>query len=253
MPFRSVLVLLLAAAACSSNPPVLPMGQPGNTVRTRGELEQQLRDHESSLASGQLSSAERERVTVEAQAIRSRLEFGDFRVGDRILFAVQGENLPDTLTVAPGGVVDLPPFGAIPVTGVLRSEIRDHLTREIGKYINNPVVRANALMRLSVLGAVGSPGFYSMPAETVLGEAIMVAGGPAGNANLEAVQIRRGTTIILERAPVFEAFRQGLTLDQLNLQAGDQVTVPERRGPLATLSIITGVLGSLSFLFWLLW
>jgi protein involved in polysaccharide export with SLBB domain len=253
MHYRNyLLVAMLAAAACSGSPPVLPVAQPGNTVRTRAELQQQLRDHESTLASGQLSADERQRVTMEVESIRSRLEYGDFRVGDRILFSVQGEeNLPDTLTVAPGQVVEMPLLGEISVAGVLRSEIRSHLTDEVSRFIRDPVVRANGLMRVSILGAVGNPGFYSMPAETVLGEAIMVAGGPAGNANLEAVQIRRGATVLMEDDLVFESFRQGLTLDQLNLQAGDQITVPDRRGTLATLSIVTGVVGSLSFLFWI--
>jgi protein involved in polysaccharide export with SLBB domain len=253
MHYRNyLLVAMLAAAACSGSPPVLPVAQPGNTVRTRAELQQQLRDHESTLASGQLSDDERQRVTMDVESIRSRLEYGDFRVGDRILFSVQGEeNLPDTLTVAPGQVVEMPLLGEISVAGVLRSEIRSHLTDEVSRFIRDPVVRANGLMRVSILGAVGNPGFYSMPAETVLGEAIMVAGGPAGNANLEAVQIRRGATVLMEDDLVFESFRQGLTLDQLNLQAGDQITVPDRRGTLATLSIVTGVVGSLSFLFWI--
>jgi hypothetical protein len=106
-----LVLLLLAAAACSSTPPVLPVAQPGATVRSRTELQQLLRDHESSLASGQLSGEEQQRVMADVQSIRSRLEFGDFRVGDRILFSVQGETLPDTLTVAPGQVVELPLLG----------------------------------------------------------------------------------------------------------------------------------------------
>ena len=252
MRYRNyLLVVMLAGAACSSNPPVLPVGQPGSTVRTRAELEQQLRELESSLASGGLSAEERQRVSVDAATVRERLEYGDFRLGDRILFSVQGEaDLPDTLIVAPGLIVEIPPLGEVSVQGVLRSEIRSHLTDEVSRFIREPVVRANGLMRVSVLGAVGNPGFFSMPAETVLGDAIMVAGGPGANANLEAVQIRRGATLLMEDEAVSEAFRQGMTLDQLNLQAGDQIQVPPRRGVLATLSIVTGVIGSLSFLLW---
>jgi len=243
--------VMLAGAACSSNPPVLPVVQPGSTVRTRAELDQQLRELESSLASGGLSAEERQRVSVEAATIRERLEYGDFRLGDRILFSVQGEaDMPDTLIVAPGLIVEIPPLGEVSVEGVLRSEIRSHLTDEVSRFIREPVVRANGLMRVSVLGAVGNPGFFSMPAETVLGDAIMVAGGPSGNANLEAVQVRRGPTLLMEDEAVSEAFRQGMTLDQLNLQAGDQIEVPQRRGVLRTLSIVTGVIGSLSFLVW---
>jgi hypothetical protein len=252
MRYRNyLLVVMLAGAACSSNPPVLPVVQPGSTVRTRAELDQQLRELESSLASGGLSAEERQRVSVEAATIRERLEYGDFRLGDRILFSVQGEaNMPDTLIVAPGLIVEIPPLGEVSVEGVLRSEIRSHLTDEVSRFIREPVVRANGLMRVSVLGAVGNPGFFSMPAETVLGDAIMVAGGPGANANLEAVQIRRGPTLLMEDEAVSEAFRQGMTLDQLNLQAGDQIEVPQRRGVLRTLSIVTGVIGSLSFLVW---
>ena len=252
MRYRNyLLVVMLAGAACSSNPPVLPVVQPGSTVRTRAELDQQLRELESSLASGGLSAEERQRVSVEAATIRERLEYGDFRLGDRILFSVQGEaDMPDTLIVAPGLIVEIPPLGEVSVEGVLRSEIRSHLTDEVSRFIREPVVRANGLMRVSVVGAVGNPGFFSMPAETVLGDAIMVAGGPSGNANLEAVQVRRGPTLLMEDEAVSEAFRQGMTLDQLNLQAGDQIEVPVRRGVLATLSIVTGVIGSLSFLVW---
>lgn len=242
---------MLGAVACSSNPPVIPTVRPGNTVRTRSELEQILRDHEAALASPSVPEIDKARIRSEADVIRGRLQDGDFRVGDRIVFAVEGEaNLPDTLTVAPGQIVELPVFGAIPVAGVLRSEIRAHLTEELGKFINDPVVQANGLMRVSVLGSVGDPGFFSMPAETVLGEAIMLAGGPSGNANLEAVRITRGPDLLMEDEAVAEALRQGLTLDQLSLQAGDQIEVPARRGFVATLSLVTGIVGSLSFVIW---
>jgi hypothetical protein len=245
------LLVMLAAAACSSNPPVIPIAQPGSLVRTRAELEQILRDHESALASPAYPETDKARMRVEADVIRSRLRDGDFRVGDRIFLSVQDEpDLPDTLIVAPGQTVELPLFGEISVAGVLRSEIRGHMTEALSAFINDPVVQANGLMRVSVLGSVGNPGFFSMPAETVLGDAIMAAGGPNANANLEAVQISRGSTLIMEDAFVFEAFRQGLTLDQLNLQAGDQIEVPPRRGFVAMLGIVTGVVGSLGFLLW---
>jgi hypothetical protein len=89
-----------------------------------------------------------------------------------------------------------------------------------------------------------------MPAETVLGQAIMVAGGPAGNANLEQVRIHRGLEQIMDGPTTQLALQQGLTLDQLNLQAGDQIEVPQRRGFLAVLGIVSGIAGTLSFLLW---
>jgi hypothetical protein len=252
MRYRNhLLVVMLAAAACSSNPQALPVFQPGNLIRSRTELEQLLADHEASLASPQYSESERSRIRAEADQIRSRLEYGDFNVGDRISLSVQGEEgVPDTVTVAPGQIIELPLFGEISVAGVLRSEIRAHLRDAFSRFITDPVVQASGLLRVSVLGSVGNPGFYTMPAETVLGQAIMVAGGPAGNANLDQVRIRRGPEQIMDGPTTRVALQQGLTLDQLNLQAGDQIDVPQRRGIMGILAIMSTVIGSLGFIVW---
>ena len=44
--------------------------------------------------------------------------------------------------------------------------------------------------------------------------------------------------------------RAGLTLDQLNLQAGDQIVVPERGGGImGSVGVIVGLAGTLSFVF----
>jgi len=131
--------------------------------------------------------------------------------------------------VQPGPSLVLPVFGEISLAGVLRSEIEDHLTRALSAFIRSPVVRANGLMRLSVQGQVGSPGFYVVPAEMLVTEALMVAGGPTASADLQGLRIERGTEQLVSGAELQDALRTGRTLDQLNLQAGDQVVLPERR------------------------
>ena len=251
-PHAFLSLLLAAATACSSgSPPNLPVATPtGDLVRTRAELEQRLADNERQLASSGGGVEEESRLAAEAEAIRERLQYGDFRVGDDILLRVEGEQLPDTVRVEPGQVIDLPVFGQIPVGGVLRSEIEEHLAQELSRFLREPQVRASGLVRVAVLGSVGDPGFYTMPAETVIGDAIMVAGGPSGNANVDQVRIRRGTEEIMGGGETRVALQRGLTLDQLNFQNGDQITVPERRGVLRLLGVVTGIVGSLSFLVW---
>lgn len=247
-----LLLLLAVGAACSGNPPVLPVASnTGDLVRTRTELEQRLEDYDRLLASSDLGQEERQRMTAEAAAIRQRLQYGDFRVGDRILLSVEGEEaLPDTVIVEPGQIIDLDVFGEVPVGGVLRSEIGEHLAVELSQFIREPDVRASGLVRLAILGSVGRPGFYTMPAETVLSDAIMAAGGPSQNANVDQVRIRRGPERIMDGEQTRLALQQGLTLDQLNIQGGDQVNVPQTRGVLRVLSIATGIIGSLSFIIW---
>ncbi len=124
-----------------------------------------------------------------------------------------------------------------------------HLAEALSHFIRDPVVRATPLMRLSVQGQVLRPGFYTMPAEMLVGEALMVAGGPTTSADIEGIHIDRGAQPVLEGDALQEAMRNGLTLDQLNLQAGDQIIVPQHSGGfLSTFGVIAGLAGSLTFL-----
>lgn len=250
-----ILFLCLAALVSSASAQVLPDSSPGNSVRTRTDLERLLEEYERALASPAYSDRVKQSIQDDAATIRGRLANGDFRVGDRVALYVQGEpTLPDTLQVEPGPIVVLPLFGEIPLQGVLRSEITAHLTAELSRYIRDPVVRANSLVRLSVQGSIGRPGFHWMPAEMLLSEALMAAGGPGAQADLDNIHIERGLVTLLEGQAVQEAIREGLTLDQLNLQAGDQIVVPQQSsggGFLSTLGLVTGIVGSLTGLIYL--
>ena len=81
-------------------------------------------------------------------------------------------------------------------------------------------------MRLSIQGAVGAPGFYTVSTDLLIEQALMRAGGPAGTANLGKLRIERGSEVIMEGGEVQQALIEGVTLDQLNLQAGDQIYLP---------------------------
>src|SRR5438093_9895859 len=87
-----------------------------------------------------------------------------FQPGDRILLRVEGDSaLSDTFTVVAGPALRLPDVGEICLAGVRRTDLEAHLTRELGRYIKEPVVQAHALIRVSVVGEVTRPGFYAVP------------------------------------------------------------------------------------------
>jgi protein involved in polysaccharide export with SLBB domain len=164
-----------------------------------------------------------------ASTLRARLREGDFRPGDRIRLVIDGNvTQDDTISVIAGSKVMLKDVGEIPLAGVLRSELQDHMSKQISRYIKDVRVRATPLVRLSVLGPVGKPGFFYMPSDIPLGDAVMRAGGPSGNADLNKSVIRRNTEELYDSRNTRTAMNEGLTLDQLSLRDGDSIEVGEK-------------------------
>jgi hypothetical protein len=197
---------------------------------TRTMLERLAVEAERAATDRKLDEEEREARAAEAAALRARLREGDFRAGDRVVVLVRGDSaLSDTFTVRAGQVLSLPGAGDVSLSGVLRAELQDHVRTGIGRYVRNPTVQTTALLRVAVLGEVSSPGYYSLPADALVSDAIMVAGGPTQRADLDRTRIRRGREEILRDKQTKTALAEGRTLDQLGLRAGDEILVGERR------------------------
>lgn len=156
---------------------------------------------------------------------------GGFQVGDRILLRVEGDSqftgqFTGTFAVGPGPALALPVIGAIPLIGVRRSEVEAYLGRELARYLRNPAVHAKALIRLSIMGEVEHPGFYSVPADAVFADALMQAGGPTRDAKPSGINIERDGKPLLQGDSLELAVAHGLTVDQMGLRDGDRFVVP---------------------------
>jgi hypothetical protein len=204
---------------------------------TRAELVASLAELEQYSASSGYSGRLRGEKRREADLIRMRLAEGDLQVGDQIDLSVMGAagsseaGLTALFPVISGRVLSLPGLPDIPLKGVLRSEAKDYLTAQIGKYIKDPQVRVRTMIRLSVLGSVAKPGFYQIAADMLASDAFMTAGGPAGGADPNKAFVRRGGEEIWPKEAFRAALQQGLTLDQLNLRAGDEMYLdPQKKG-----------------------
>jgi hypothetical protein len=205
------------------------------------------------LAGSEAYSAElRGRARMEASFARERLRSGDFQTGDQIELTVEGEPaLTGTFTVGGDGAVTLPEIGAVPLQGVLRAELQEHLASQLGRYLQNPVVRARGLFRVTVSGAVGRPGFYVVPAQSLLSDVITTAGGFGNGAALTGIRVERGRDRIWDGNSLQTAIIEGRTLDQLSLRAGDHIIVPAAtaggRNWVGTLQMLVVALPSLLF------
>ena len=150
-----------------------------------------------------------------------------FQVGDQISLQVEGDTLfTKTLAVGPGPALTLPVIGAIPLAGVQRAEVETYLTQQLGRYMKNPTVHAKALVRLSILGEVEHPGFYPVGGDVVIGDALMLAGGPTRDAKVADWRIERNGERVWAGDPLRQAIAQNMTIDQMNLHTGDQIFVP---------------------------
>ena len=230
------LLLVCAIPGVSQTPPppapaaapaVIVLGDSKRAQATRTELEAQLVEIDKVVASPGYSSRLRAAKRAEAQLIRERLAEGDIQVGDQVNLSVSGDSALSnrTFSVSAGRVLVIPGMADIALKGVLRSEVQAYLTERLKTYIKDPQVRAQTLIRHSIFGAVGKPGFYQVPAELLAGDAIMTAGGPQGNAEPGKTVVKRAGVEILGREAFADALVQGRTLDQLNLRAGDEINV----------------------------
>lgn len=154
----------------------------------------------------------------------------EFHVGDRIALAIEGPQAvaSDTVVVRQGLILTLPTFGDISVAGVKRSNIQPYLTQQISKFIKDPVVHAIPLVRISVLGEVGRPGFYTVPSDMLLSDVVMRAGGPTGSADLNKTVVKREGTQVLSQQQAQAALANGQTLDQLQIAPGDEIVVGQK-------------------------
>src|SRR5256712_13631483 len=149
-----------------------------------------------------------------------------FQVGDRILLKVEGDSqFSDTFTVGPGPGLTLPVIGEIPLVGVRRADVEPYMSRELARYLKDPVVRAKALIRVSVVGEVQRPGFYSLPGDAVLADALIQAGGPTREARGPGVTIERGGEPILPGDSPQLPFAPGLTPGQAGPRGADRFVV----------------------------
>ena len=218
-------VLLLVATSGSAQE---RERDPQRMYMTRPELTELLDWFERSAQSPAYSDELRARADREASNVRTRLVEGDFQVGDRVPIIVDGEpELSDTFTVEQGRVLRFGEMGTVDLAGVLRYELDDRLLEFMSRFVLVPSLSSQPLIRVTIEGAVGAPGFYNVPSETPIADVIMVAGGPLTSARIQDLRIERGSVIIWSGDDVRRALAEGRTLDQMSLRAGDTIILPQ--------------------------
>ena len=139
-------------------------------------------------------------------------------------------NVPDlskTVQVAETGTINLPLVGEIPAAGKTTRQLERDLTAKLGaKYLQNPQVtvmlKENNSHKVTVEGAVKTPGVYPMKGATTLLQLMAMAGGLDPNSDSTVLVLR--TSGGKRSAGKFDisAIQNG-SADDPTLQSGDVV------------------------------
>ena len=221
----AALLLAVGAPLGAQATGVEQLPSPRRAMASRQELDS-LAALSEAAASAAKTASTREPFQRYAADVRARLRDGDFQPGDRILLSFASDSaLRDTFTVQLNNALALPKLPPIPLHGVLRSELQQHLASQLQQYVRDTTVRATPLVLVGVLGEVVRPGYYRVPLAIALGEALMAAGGPTTQADLRRVTVRRGNNTVVGASQVREAMMRGVPLAQLGIDAGDELLV----------------------------
>ena len=258
-------VLALCGLTRSEAQTASPAAAAHRLTQRRADLEERLRRLVGMAATGRYENGVSAAVVrAETTYIQRRLREGDFRVGDRVLLAVEDpeppltgaatpvvksseQQLSDTFTVGSLQELTLPVVGVVSLRGVLRTELEPRLTVEIARYIRDPVVHARALVGLALSGELARPGYYSVPADAVIPAVLMAAGGTTHETKLNKLKIQRNGQTIWEGDAPRRAIAAGSTVDDLELQPGDAIVVPRSGsigglyGPAQLVAVLLGI------------
>jgi hypothetical protein len=177
------------------------------------------------------TSLEKSGRSTDAAPIRDRLKVGDFYPGDRLVVDMFGGEEPfrDTVSVRTGQEVQLGTLPAFSLRGVLRSEADSALVAQAKRFIQRPIVRTQPLVRLLVTGAVQRPGFVTIRGDAAVSDVVSSAGGLTSLSRLGKSKVKRGAGTLVDKDSLGLVFRSGMTLDQADIRAGDELVIDEKK------------------------
>ena len=157
-----------------------------------------------------------------------------FGPGDEFSVFVYGEDdLSGVYTVGADGTINYPLIGRVEVRGMTAAGLEKQLEESLeGGYLVNPQVSVRSSQfrskRVTVLGAVNSPGTFSYEEGLSIVEAIVKAGGFEPRAKRDSVRVTRQMEGEGKRVVVaVEAIGKGQA-PPFFVHPGDVIYVPER-------------------------
>lgn len=141
-----------------------------------------------------------------------------------------------TLTIQPDGYVALTEIGNLQLAGKTVPEATELLRQNYSKILHDPVI--NIVLKdfqkpyFIASGELSHPGKYELRSDTTLTEAIAIAGGFTEDSKHSEVYLFRRVSnnwVEMKKVDVKKMFKEANLTEDVHLQPGDMVFVPQNR------------------------
>lgn len=157
--------------------------------------------------------------------------------GDLIRLKVWREpEMSGDVVIDAAGEATLPRLGPVHVVGWDPDSLRRFLVSRYAKYLKDPAIDVKVLPRVTILGAVRSPGVQNLDPTLTIADALALAGGASADGKQNNVELRRRGA----RIPV--KLNLATRLADTPIRSGDQLVVPQRSWLSRNTGVVFGVI-----------
>lgn len=150
--------------------------------------------------------------------------------GDEVLVRVWGQiDLNLALTVDRAGAIYIPQVGNVVVAGLQFQQLPGFLRSRLGRVFRNFDLSVNMgqlrSIQILVVGQARRPGAYTVSSLSTLVNALFASGGPSNQGSMRRVQLKRGSTSVVEM-DLYDLLLRGDKSKDMRLLPGDVVYIP---------------------------
>ena len=143
--------------------------------------------------------------------------------GDQLRLKIWREpDMSGDIQVDEAGVATLPRLGPVAVSRMSADSLKRMLIHKYAEFLRDPAIEVTVLRRVTIFGAVRTPGVYHLDPTMTLADALALAGGAAPEGKKNAVELRR------QGERVAATLGERARIADTPLRSGDELFVPER-------------------------
>lgn len=165
---------------------------------------------------------------------RAMLSTAEFQIGPEDVLDIsvwKNPELSRKVPVRPDGKISLPLVNDIQAAGLTPSELRQQLASKLTEFVPTPevsvVVQEVQSLKVSVVGAVKTPGRFTLRSSATVLECLAMAQGLTEFANREKIVVLRQNGSSAQRIPFnYRKVAEGSEQENFLIKAGDIIVVP---------------------------